>query len=230
MPGGTHAGFLRGTPGIVEIARNTAVDENHALAWNALAIEWGAQLLEMKDVVGDSDVFSKDRLAEAAGKAGALILDSRGGEIVEQEADEIEHRGRFEDDGVFAGREFGGIFRAGGFFAGGCREGKRIESTEISGVGFGPTGGGPLPHGDREFRLGLPVSGEESARVREHGLALAAGENPCRDLTLAFGEITGVFHGACAGIGGEGGGGIYETPNRAVHLFAWQGQKAGIFR
>ena len=74
-------------------------------------------------------------------------MDGRGGEIVEKEADEIENGSGFEDDGVFAGSEFSGIFGARGFIAGSFRERQWIKGAEVCGVCLCPTGGGALLHG-----------------------------------------------------------------------------------
>ena len=81
-------------------------------------------------------------LAHAIVEAGTLVEHGGAGEIVEKEADQIEHGGGFENDGVLAGREvpaacamrrlFRWRFRAsasGSIFA------------DVGRIGFGPAGG-----------------------------------------------------------------------------------------
>ena len=140
-PVGRLGGFFGGAAGVDEIAGDASVDERDALAGNAFAVEGSAELFGVVDIVGDGDVFPEERFAESAGKAGTLIADGGGGEIVEEETDEVENGSGFEDDGVAAGREFDGIFRARGFFAGDFGKFEGIEGAEISGIGLGPTGG-----------------------------------------------------------------------------------------
>ena len=141
VAGGRLAGFFGGAAGVDEIAGDASVDERDALAGNAFAVEGSAELFGVVDIIRDGDVFSEERFAEAAGKAGTLIADGGGGEIVEEETDEVENGSGFEDDGVAARREFDRIFRASGFLAGDFGKCEGIEGAEIGGIGLGPTGG-----------------------------------------------------------------------------------------
>src|SRR5260370_5490016 len=99
----------------------------------------------MVAVVGDGDVLSEELPARAVDQAGALVFEGGGGEIVKEEADEIEDGGGFEDYCVAARGEFAGVDRKMGFLARALSKFLRIVSADIGGVGFGPAcGGGPL--------------------------------------------------------------------------------------
>ena len=126
-------------------------------------IEGRAELEGVVDVIGDGDVFAEEGFAHAVVEAGTLVLEGGGGKIVEEEADEIEYRGGFENDGVAAGRELARVDRQVRFFAGALGELLRIESADAGGVGFGPAGGGSFLHGDGEFSVGFAVGGEKAA-------------------------------------------------------------------
>src|ERR1700676_3704931 len=119
----------------------------------------------MVGVIGDGDVFAKERFAHAVVEAGTLVLERGGGKIVKEEADEIENGGGLENDGAAAGGEFAGVDRHVGFFAGALGKFLRIESADAGGVGFGPAGGGSFLHGDGKFGVGLAVGGEKAARI-----------------------------------------------------------------
>ena len=131
--------------GIDEIFGDAAVDEQDALAGKAFAVEWSALLQRVIDVVGDGDVLPEERSAHAVVEAGALVFEGGGGEIVEEEADEIENGGGLEDDGVAAGWEFAGVDGEMRFLAGARGEFLRIEVADVGGIGFGPAGGRILP-------------------------------------------------------------------------------------
>ena len=72
---------------------------------HSLAIEGGALLQRMINVVADADVLSEELFAHAFVEAGALVFQGGGGEIVKKKPDEIEHRRGFEDYRVTSRRK-----------------------------------------------------------------------------------------------------------------------------
>src|SRR5260370_6487824 len=102
----------------------------------------------MVAVVGDGDVLSEELPARAVDQAGALVFEGGGGEIVKEEADEIEDGGGFEDYCVAARGEFAGVDRKMGFLARARSKFLRIVSADIGGVGFCPACGGGPPDWD----------------------------------------------------------------------------------
>ena len=64
-------------------------------------------------------------LAHALIEAGALVEHRRAREIVEEKADQIEHRGGLENHRPAAGLDFARIARGGGLFAGAARPAPR---------------------------------------------------------------------------------------------------------
>src|SRR5437016_2511143 len=99
--------FLSGFGGcarVDEILGHATVCQEYPMARNALAIEGCTELQRMINIVGNADVLAEDLLAHAVVKAGTLIVDGGGGEIVEEEPDEVEDGGGFKNHGVAAGR------------------------------------------------------------------------------------------------------------------------------
>src|SRR5580700_3715983 len=114
----------------------------------------------MVGVISNGDVFAEERLAHAVVEAGTFVLERGGGEVVKEEADEIEDGGGLEDDGVAAGREFAGVNAHVRFFARPLSKFLRIESADAACVGFGPACRRSFLHGDGEFGMRLTVGGE----------------------------------------------------------------------
>jgi hypothetical protein len=102
MAGGLFAGGFGGGAGIDEIARDAAVYKQNLLTRQAFTVEGGALLQPVISVVGDGDVLSEELFAHAVVKAGALVFEGGGGEIIEEETDDIEDRRGFEDYRVAA--------------------------------------------------------------------------------------------------------------------------------
>src|SRR5260370_38463684 len=92
----------------------------------------------MVAVVGDGDVLSEELPARAVDQAGALVFEGGGGEIVKEEADEIEDGGGFEDYCVAARGEFAGVDPKMGFLARARRKFLRIVGGDIGGVALCP--------------------------------------------------------------------------------------------
>ena len=185
MASGFFAGGFGAGSRIDEIPGHAAINEQNALAGHAFSVERSAELQRMISVIGDGDIFAEDWFAHAVVEAGAFVLEGSGGEIVKEEADEIEDGGRFENDGVAAGREFAGVDRHVGLFAGALGEFLRIEGADACSIGFGPACGGIFLHGDGKFGVRFAVGGEEAARIAERGLLQAAGENTGGHLAVA---------------------------------------------
>ena len=108
--------FFRGGARIDQILRHAPIDQQNLLARDAFPVVRRAALQRMIGVVPDGDVVAENFLADAAGEARALIEHGRGGEIVEEKSDQIEHRGRTQDRGVAAGGNFARLARACGRF------------------------------------------------------------------------------------------------------------------
>src|SRR5712692_3517774 len=121
----------------------------------------------MIDVVGDGDVLSEELLAHAVVQAGALVFKGGGGEIIKEKADEVEHRGGFEDYGVTAGRKLAGIDADMGFLAGARGKFLRVEGADVGEVGFGPACSRAFLNGDGKFGMRFAIGGEEAARITE---------------------------------------------------------------
>jgi len=205
MAGGLFAGGFGGRAGIDEIARDAAIYEQNFLARQAFAVKGGALLQRVIGVVGDGDVLSEELLAHALVEAGALVFEGGGGEIVKEEADEIEDGGGLQDYVVAAGGEFARVDGEVGFFAGAGGEFLRVVIANIGGVGLGPTGGGAVLNSDGKLRMGFAIGGEEAARISESGLALATRIDSGGDLAILDGQIASAADGPGAFFGGKSG-------------------------
>src|SRR5438105_4875469 len=180
--------FCTGT-GIDEIAGHAVLDQWNALTRNAFTIEGCTRLLRMIDIIGNRNVLAEERFADAIYEARTLIRNGRGSEIVEKKTNQIENGGVFENYGVLSRREFLSIFGETGFFAGANGKFLRIECCYGTGVGFGPTGGRFVLHGDGKFGMSLAVSGKKPARIAERELRLSRGKNSGGGLAVANCEI-----------------------------------------
>ena len=109
----------------------------------------------MIDVVPNGNIFAEELFAHAASKDRALIAHRRGREIVKEEADQIEHRGRLENHGVMPCRNFERRARGDRFLTGAIRPALRDR----------------CPSNSRELALAQPEESfsriviENSARV-----------------------------------------------------------------
>jgi len=80
-------------------------------------------------------------------------------------ADEIEHRGRFEDYGVTARSKFAGVDGKMCFLGSAGGEFLWVEGADISGIGFGPACGGAFLDGDRKLGVRFAIGRKEAARI-----------------------------------------------------------------
>src|SRR6266436_3019974 len=184
----------------------------------------------MVGVVGDGDVLSEELPAHAVDQAGALVFEGGGGEIVKEEADEIEDGGGFEDYCVAARGEFAGVDRKMGFLAGARCEFLRVEGADVGGVGFGPACGGALLNGDGKLGVRFAISGKEAARISQSGLALAVRVDSGGDLTVLDSQIASATDRAGSLFRGESSGWFDETVYAAIVLLSGHGQETRILR
>src|SRR6266566_1119608 len=198
--------------------------------WHSLAIEWGALLERMVNVVGDADVLTEELLTHAFVQAGALVRQCSGGEIVKKKADEVENGSWFEDDRVTARGKLARVDGEVRFFAGAGGEFLRVEGADIGGVGFCPACGGIFLHGDGKFRVRFAMSGKEAARIRQGGLALAVREDSGGNLAFLDGQIAGAANGAGPIFGREGSGLFDEAVYVAIALLAGHWQETRVLR
>src|SRR6266481_6394287 len=175
-------------------------------AREAFAIEMGALLQRVINVVGNGDVLAEELFAHALVQAGTLVCKGGSGEIVKKKTDEIEHGGRFEDYGVTAGGKFAGIDGEMRLFAGARRKFLWVVSADIGGVGFGPACGRAFLNGDGKFGVRFAIGGEETARIRQRGLALAIRIDSSGDLAFLDCQVTGTPDRAGAVFAGESSG------------------------
>src|SRR6267378_4134898 len=94
------------------------IHQQYPLTRHSLAIEGGALLQWMINVVADADVLSEELFADAFVESGALVFEGGGSEIVKKKTDEIEHRRGFEDDRVTARRKLARVDGKACFLAG----------------------------------------------------------------------------------------------------------------
>src|SRR2546426_10875762 len=99
----------------------------------------------MINVVADADVAAKEWFAHSVVQARALIFQSGGRKIIEEESDKIEHGSRLEDDRVPAGGQFARVHAEMRFLAGTLGKFLRFEGANIQSIGFGPARGGGFP-------------------------------------------------------------------------------------
>src|SRR6266571_3219032 len=201
-----------------QISGNATIHKQHLLPRKPLAIEGGALLKRMINIVVDADVRSEKLLAHAFIEAGAFVFQSGGGKIVKKKADKIEDRGGFEDHRVAPGGELARVDRAVRLFAGARGKFLRVERADIRGIGFGPACGGSFLHGDGEFGVGLTISGKKAAGISQSGLALAGRINSGGDLTFLEREVADKPYGAGALFGGEFGGPFDEAVDATIAL------------
>ena len=91
---------------IDEILWNATIDQQDSPPGHAFPIEGRALLQRMIDVVPDADVAAKEWFAHPVVQARALVFESGGRKIIEEESNKIEHGSRLEDDRVTAGGQF----------------------------------------------------------------------------------------------------------------------------
>ena len=130
-------------------------------------------------------------------------MDGSCGKVIEEEADEVEDRGGFENDGEFSGLELRGILSPLSLFAGGFCQTKRVKTADIGGVGFGPACGRAVLHGHRKRRVSLAIRGQEPARIAQDGLVLSTGKDAGSHLAFAFREVASLLNRAGSFIGGK---------------------------
>jgi len=200
-----------------------------ALAGDTFAIEGCTQLFRMVGIIGNGNIFAEEWFIYAFEKAGALVGYGSGGEIVKKKTYQIEDGGRFEDYRVFSGRNFLRVFRHLGFFAGAGGKFLRGEITNVAGIGFGPTGGGFVLHGDGKFGVGLAMCGKKSLRICKRQLRLSGRKDSGGDLAAANRQIAGFFHGAGAVFGSGCRGFTRKTIHAAIALLAGHRQQARNF-
>src|SRR5438309_1324296 len=230
VPGGLLVRRFGGGPGIHEILGDAAVHEHDALTWHSFAIEWGALLQRMINVVGDADVLAEELLAHAFVQAGALVRQGSGRKIVKKKTDKVENGSGFEDDRVAAGIKLARIDGEMRFFADSGGEFLLVEGAYINGVGFGPACGRTFLHGDRKLGVRFAIGGKEAARICQGGLTLAVREDSGGDLTLLDGQVTGAANGTGSIFSGERGRLFDETVYAAIALLARHRQEVGDFR
>ena len=230
VAGGLLAGSFGSGAGVDEILGDAAIDEMDTLAGDPFAVERGALLQRMINVIGDGDVLTEELFAHAVVEAGALVFEGGGGEIVKKEADEIENGSGLENDGVTAGGEFSGVDGEMAFLGGTRGESLWVERADVARIGFGPAGGRAFLNGDGKFGVGFAIGGEEAAGVTESGLVLAIRINSGGDLAILDRQIAGTAHGAGSFLGGESGGRLDKAIYAAIALLCGHGEKAGIFR
>src|ERR1700747_2237965 len=119
----------------------------------------------MVGVVGDGNIFAEEWLVHAFEKAGALIGYRSSGEIVKEKTYQIEDGCWLEDYGVLSRCQFLRVLGHLRFLAGAGGQLLRVEIANIARVGFGPTGGGLVLHGDGKLGVGLAMRGKECLRI-----------------------------------------------------------------
>src|SRR5260370_40391660 len=160
----------------------------------------------MINVVADADVLSKELFAHAFVKAGALVLQGGGGEIVKKKPDEIEHGRGFEDYRVTSRRKLARVDGKVCFLASSRRQFVWIEHADVSGGGFGPARRRVFLRGDGNLGVRFAIGRKKASRIAQSGLALPARVDSSRDLASLDGQVTGAPDRPGALFGVESGG------------------------
>ena len=222
--------FLRRRPGIHQILRHPAFDQQHPLPRQSFAVILRPDLQRVIHVIPQRNVLAKNFAAHAVVQARTLVVHRRRRKIVKKRTHKIQRRRRLQNRGVMPWLQFPGIARRGGFVTGARSQRVRIDIRNIRETGFRPARRIRLENRDRKLRLGMVVPREQALRVGQQRAVVTGGKNSSRCLFFFVGEFANASHRASAIFSSRLGGRFYKMIDLLVALLLEQGQQIGTLR
>ncbi len=143
------------------------LDDRHGLAVHAFVVEEEARLQLVIGIIRDGDVLPEHRLADLLVERGRLVPVLRAGEVVVEEADEVENRGRLQNHRVVPGTHIHRIAALASTRGSTFGQSDRVHCIEIAPVTLLPAGRRSREHRDRALDVGLLVKAEEPGGVAD---------------------------------------------------------------
>jgi len=170
-PVGCLCAALAASARIDEILGGATIHEHDPLTWHSFAIEWGALLQRMINVIGDADILTEELFCPYVRfRQERLSARAVAEKIIKKKADEIEHGGGFEDDGVngrgASSRAVDSEMRLFG------RLGRRVSADRrartLAELGFGPAlRRKPSCMVMEKLGVRFAIGGKKAARIRQ---------------------------------------------------------------
>src|SRR5208282_3066027 len=140
--------LLGGGAGIHQALDHAVFDQLHFLTAYSFSVERWARLQRVSNVVPDIDVLAEEFASDAVIQERALVENGESAKVEEHEANDVEHGGRLENDGVFPSGNLARACRFECFASRDFCQGSGIQVCDIGRIGFLPTRGIGGQHGD----------------------------------------------------------------------------------